>query len=215
MRPTLLFKRKKKYLWFRFPADPIFFCRPHYFFNAIDCATLFSPGGCGLFIQRAKMASVVTLIIEPNCLNSSIGNLLLILMSGLYCKSPSKKPPKPWKKYSKNIYFRPTDPNFFTIWNWNHRYFFLRLTLCNARQFYLSGGECCHSICYSQTGCSLASNIEILSHNIAILMGRLLWANWKLEIHKRFVNKVSDWIIRKREANQIVWATGLVLPSFL
>jgi hypothetical protein len=24
-----------------------------------------------------------------------------ILMSGLYCKSPSKKPPKPWKKYLK------------------------------------------------------------------------------------------------------------------
>jgi hypothetical protein len=36
--------------------------------------------------------------------------------------------------------------------------------------------------------------------------------NCKLEIHKRFVNKASDWIIRKREANQIVWATGLVLP---
>jgi hypothetical protein len=65
---------KKKYLWFRFPTDPIFFCRPYYFFNAIDRATLFSPGGCGLLIQRAKMASVVTLIIEPNCLNSSIGN---------------------------------------------------------------------------------------------------------------------------------------------
>ena len=28
--------------------------------------------------------------------------------------------------------------------------------------------------------------------------------NCKLEIHKRFVNKASDWIIRKREANQIV-----------
>jgi hypothetical protein len=55
-------------------TDPIFFCRPHYFFNAINArATLFSPGGCGLLIQRAKMASVVTLIIEPNCLNSSIG----------------------------------------------------------------------------------------------------------------------------------------------
>jgi hypothetical protein len=38
----------KKYLWFRFPTDPIFFCRPYYFFNAIDRATLFSPGGCGL-----------------------------------------------------------------------------------------------------------------------------------------------------------------------
>jgi hypothetical protein len=40
--------RKKKYVWFRFPTDPIFFCRPCYFFNAIDRATLFSPGGCGL-----------------------------------------------------------------------------------------------------------------------------------------------------------------------
>ena len=28
---------------------------------------------------------------------------------------------------------------------------------------------------YSQTGCSLASNIAILSHNIAILIGRLFW----------------------------------------
>ena len=46
----------------------------HYFFNAIDRETLFSPGGCGLLIQRAKIASVVTLIIEPNCLNLSIGN---------------------------------------------------------------------------------------------------------------------------------------------
>jgi hypothetical protein len=56
------------------PDRPIIFCRAYYFFNAIDRATLFSPGGCGLLIQRAKMASVVTLIIEPNCLNSSIGN---------------------------------------------------------------------------------------------------------------------------------------------
>ena len=54
--------RRKKYLWFRFPTDPIFFCRPYYFFNEIDRVTLFSPGGCGLLVQRAKMASVVTLI---------------------------------------------------------------------------------------------------------------------------------------------------------
>ena len=60
--------KKNKYLWFRFPTDSIIF------FNAIDRATLFSLCGCGLLIQRAKMASVVTLIIEPNCLNSSIGN---------------------------------------------------------------------------------------------------------------------------------------------
>jgi hypothetical protein len=51
--------------------------RPYYFFNAIDRATLFSLSGCGLLIQRAKMASVVTLIIESNCLTSSIGNMHL------------------------------------------------------------------------------------------------------------------------------------------
>jgi hypothetical protein len=92
----------KKYLWFRFPTDPIFFCRPYCFLDAIDRTTLFSPGGCGLLMQRAKMASVVTLVIEPNCLNLSIGKYAsLVNMSGLYCKSPSKKTPKPWKTYFK------------------------------------------------------------------------------------------------------------------
>ena len=47
-RPTLFFS-----------ADPI------NFFNAIDRATLFSLGGCRLLIQRDKMVSVVTIIIEP------------------------------------------------------------------------------------------------------------------------------------------------------
>ena len=56
--------RPKKYLWFRFPDRHYFFCRPYYFFDATKCAALFSPGGCGLLIQRAKMASVVTIIIE-------------------------------------------------------------------------------------------------------------------------------------------------------
>jgi hypothetical protein len=31
------------------------------------------------------------------------------------------------KTYSEKNYFRPTDPNFFAIWNWNHRYFFYAL----------------------------------------------------------------------------------------
>jgi hypothetical protein len=44
----------KKYLWFRFTTDPIFFCRPYYFFNAID--PIFS----GWLRATAKMASVVT-----------------------------------------------------------------------------------------------------------------------------------------------------------
>jgi hypothetical protein len=48
-----------------FLTDPIFSADPIIFFNAIDHATLFSPGGCGLLIQHAKMASVVTIIIEP------------------------------------------------------------------------------------------------------------------------------------------------------
>jgi hypothetical protein len=57
----------KKYLWFRFPTDPIFFCRPLdpdpiSFFQIFDHVSLFCPGGCRLFIQRAKMVTVVTLI---------------------------------------------------------------------------------------------------------------------------------------------------------
>jgi hypothetical protein len=33
-----------------------------------------------------------------------------------------------WKNHEKN-YFRPTDPNFFAIWNRNHRYFFYALVV--------------------------------------------------------------------------------------
>jgi hypothetical protein len=66
--------RRKKIPVVPVPDRPYFFLSTLLFFNAIDRATLFSPGGCGLLIQRAKMASVVTRIIEPNCLNSSIGN---------------------------------------------------------------------------------------------------------------------------------------------
>jgi hypothetical protein len=38
------------------------------------------------------------------------------------------------------MYFRPNDPNFFTIWNWNHRYFFLRpiYTLLNQGEMRLA-----------------------------------------------------------------------------
>jgi hypothetical protein len=48
-------------------------------------------------------------------------------MSGLYCKSPSKNRQNHEKNIQKKIYFRPTDPNFFTIWNRNRRYFFYAL----------------------------------------------------------------------------------------
>jgi hypothetical protein len=40
----------------KYPTDPTFFCRPYYFFDAIDRATLFSLGGCRLLTQHAKMA---------------------------------------------------------------------------------------------------------------------------------------------------------------
>jgi hypothetical protein len=65
-----------------FPADPIIFStwltvRPY----------------CGLLIQRAKMASVITLIIEPNCLNSSIGKSI----------STANRPAKNRQNHEKNI----------------------------------------------------------------------------------------------------------------
>jgi hypothetical protein len=58
----VILRRKKKYLWFRFPTDPIFFCRPYYFFNVIDCATLFSPGGdVGTLLQIAQQKNAKTM----------------------------------------------------------------------------------------------------------------------------------------------------------
>jgi hypothetical protein len=60
------------------------------------------------FVHR-KYASLI---------NIDVGTLLQIAQ---------QKTAKTMKKvFKKNIYFRPTDPNFFTIWNRNHRYFFLR-----------------------------------------------------------------------------------------
>jgi hypothetical protein len=35
----------------------------------------------------------------------------------------------------------------------------------------------------------------------------------QVEIHKRFVKKLSDWTISKKEGYQIVWATGLIGAS--
>ena len=53
--------------------------------------TLFSPGGYGLLIQRAKMPSVITIIIEPNCLNFSIGTTHLVNIDvGTLLKIPAK-----------------------------------------------------------------------------------------------------------------------------
>jgi hypothetical protein len=44
-----------------------------------------------------------------------------------------QKTAKTMKKiFLKIIYFRPTDPNFFTIWNRNHRYFFYALCIIKS-----------------------------------------------------------------------------------
>jgi hypothetical protein len=76
-----------------------FSAHPIIFFNKIDRATLFSPGGCGLLVQRAKMASVVAIIIEPNCLNSSVGTTHLQL-----CRdSTENRPAKKRQNHEKNI----------------------------------------------------------------------------------------------------------------
>ena len=74
---------------------------------------------------------------------------------------------------------------------------------------------------YSQTGCSLASNIAILSHNIAVLIGRLLWAicnrreqiaSWK----SQKICKQSFWLDYKKEEStnpvaQTIWLASLFL----
>jgi hypothetical protein len=89
--PRIRHLRRKK-----IPVVPVH-DRPYFFLPTLlffqrdwPCDHIFS----GWLRATAKMASVVTLIIE-----------------------------KPWKKYSKKN-FRPTDPNFFAIWNRNHRFFF-------------------------------------------------------------------------------------------
>jgi hypothetical protein len=74
---------------------------------------------------------------------------------------------------------------------------------------------------YSQTGCSLASNIAILSHNIAILIGRLLWAicNRREQIaswNSQKICKQSLWLDYKKEGStnpvaQTIWLASLFL----
>jgi hypothetical protein len=74
---------------------------------------------------------------------------------------------------------------------------------------------------YSQTGCSLASNIAILSRNIAILIGRLLWAicnrleqiaSW----NSQTICKQSLWLDYKKKGStnpdaQTIWLASLFL----
>ena len=74
---------------------------------------------------------------------------------------------------------------------------------------------------YSQTGCSLASNIAILSHNIAILIGRSLWAicNRREQIaswNSQKICKQSLWLDYKKEGStnpvaQAIWLASLFL----
>jgi hypothetical protein len=114
----MAFRRKKKYLWFRFPTDPIFFCRPYYFVNAIDCATLFSPGGCGLLItvcQNGVCCHTNYLTKLPKFVHRKYASLVNIDV-GTLLQIAQQKTAKTMKKiFKKKIYFRPTDPNFFTI----------------------------------------------------------------------------------------------------
>ena len=78
-----------------------------------------------------------------------------------------------------------------------------------------------HDEYYNQTRCSLASNIAILSHNIAILIGRLLWeicnrheqiASW----NSQKICKQSLWLDYKKEEStnpvvQTIWLVSLFL----
>ena len=101
--PTVLFFQRD---W---PCDPIFSrwlraahtaCQ-----NGICCHTNYWTK-LPKFVHR-KYASLV---------NIDVGTLLQIAQ---------QKTAKTMKKiFKKKIYFQPTDPNFFTIWNRNHRYFF-------------------------------------------------------------------------------------------
>jgi hypothetical protein len=78
--------------------------------------------------------------------------------------------------------------------------------LSNARQFYSSMGKLC----------SFASNIAVLSHNIAILIGRLLWAicNRREQIaswNSQKICKQSLWLDYKKKGstNPVAQTIGL------
>ena len=73
-----------------------FSAHPIIFFNTIDRATLFSPGGCGLLVQRAKMASVI----EPNC-----GTLLNV---GTLLKIAQEKTRQNHEKNVQKMFLFPT-----------------------------------------------------------------------------------------------------------
>jgi hypothetical protein len=96
----------KKYLWFRFPTDPIFFCRPYYFFQ---CDWLCEPIFFG-WLQAAHTTCQNSVCCHtnywtklPKFVHRKYASLLNIDVGTNYCKSPSKKPPKPWKNIQKKF----------------------------------------------------------------------------------------------------------------
>jgi hypothetical protein len=105
--PTLLFFQRD---W---PCDPIFSGRLRAAHtacqNGVCCHTNYWTK-LPKFVHR-KYASLV---------NIDVGTLLQIAQQKI---ANTMK-----KIFQKKNYFRPANPNFFTIWNRNHRYFFLRLS---------------------------------------------------------------------------------------
>ena len=96
------------------------------FFNTIDRAALFSP----VWLRAARTACQNGVCCHnnywtklpkfvrrnyPSLVNIDVGTLL---------KIAQQKTAKTMKKvFKKFFYFRPTYPNFFAIWNRNHRFF--------------------------------------------------------------------------------------------
>jgi hypothetical protein len=101
-----------------------FYAHPIIFFNTIDRATLFSPGGCGLLVQRANLNGVCCHNTNywaklPKFVRRKYASLVNIDV-GTPLKIAQQKNAKTMKTF---FYFRPTYPNFFAIWNRNHRFF--------------------------------------------------------------------------------------------
>jgi hypothetical protein len=64
-------------MWFPFLTDPIFSADPIIFSTGLTVRPYFLRVVQAAHTACQNVASVVTLIIEPNCLNSSIGNMHL------------------------------------------------------------------------------------------------------------------------------------------
>jgi hypothetical protein len=155
-------------------TDPIFFCLPYYFFNVIDRATC-SLGGSGsqptLFFSADPIIFSTRLTARPYFLRVVAG----CCQNGVCCHTNYWK--KPWKKYLKKNYFRPTDPNFFGIWNRNHRYFFRPLNCCFVSSC-LTHWPSCYLISLSHEGRNPPFLVDCLS-SWKILYYRAIQTTWK------------------------------------